>query len=239
MWGELASIAVLGFEDDGSLVGMTLVMPKSLLAGAVTLVIGEDPVAGGVWGIPPGGTGPDFFLPFSEGTLSLSQTGTGPGAAIVGNFSGDFSGTVTTEKVTVIVTVEPDDSRLILNEVAAKGDPLDWFELYNIGDSVIDLTGYVVADDLANAAKRVAFPPGAAIAPGEYLQVELDKDGWPGFALASDEELGIWTAGGELVATIDWEEGYSGAGESIARMPDITGSFQTVSNPTPGAANRP
>ena len=236
---DLASIAVLGIEEDGSLQGLTIVLPMSRLADSATLIIGEDPVAGGVWGIPPGGTGPDFFLPFTGGTLTLSQTGTEPGAAIVGKFSGDFSGTVTTEKVTAIVTVELDDSRLILNEVSAKGDPLDWFELYNIGDSVIDLTGYVVADDLTNAAKRVAFPPGAAIAPGEYLQVELDKDSWPGFALSSDEELGIWAADGELVTEIDWEEGYSGAGESIARVPDITGSFQTVGNPTPGAANQP
>ena len=38
------------------------------------------------------------------------------------------------------MAVELDESRLILNEVAAKGDPLDWFELYNIGDSVINLT---------------------------------------------------------------------------------------------------
>ena len=236
---DLATIAVLGIEEDGSLQGLTIVLPISRLADGATLIIGEDPVAGGVWGIPPGGTGPDFFLPFTVGTLTLSRGGTEPGAAIVGNFSGYFSGTVTTEKVTAITTVELDDSRLILNEVAAKGDPLDWFELYNLGDSVIDLTGYVVADDLTNAAKRVAFPPGTTIAPGEYLQVELDKDGWPGFALGSDEELGIWAADGELVTKIDWEEGYSGAGESIARVPDITGSFQTVGNPTPGAANQP
>ncbi|MYC37612.1 MAG: hypothetical protein F4X66_11995 [Chloroflexi bacterium] len=236
---DLASIAVLGIEEDGSLQGLTIVLPISRLADGATLIIGEDPVAGGVWGIPPGGISPDFFLPFTEGTLTLSQTGTEPGAAIVGDFSGEFIGTFSTEKVTAIVAVELDESRLILNEVAAKGDPLDWFELYNIGDSVIDLTGYVVADDLTNAAKRVAFPPGAAIAPGEYLQVELDKNGWPGFALSSDEELGIWTADGELITKIDWEEGYSGAGQSIARVPDITGGFQTVGNPTPGAANQP
>ena len=236
---DLASITAIATQPDGSLAGFTLVMPRSLLNAGATLVIGDDPVAGGVWGIPPGGTGPDFFLPFTEGTLQLWEAGTDDGATIVGDFSGVFGGTVTTEKVMVITTVELDESRLILNEVAAKGDPLDWFELYNINDSVIDLTDYVVADDLDDASKRVAFPPGAAIAPGEYLQVELDKDGWPGFALGSDEELGIWTAGGKLVATIGWEEGYSGAGESIARMPDITGSFQTVSNPTPGAANRP
>ena len=38
------------------------------------------------------------------------------------------------------------------------------------------------------------------IEAGEFLQIELDKDGWPGFALGRDEELGIWTADGTLVA---------------------------------------
>ena len=71
------------------------------------------------------------------------------------------------------------------------------------------------------------------------MQFELDKDGWPGFALGKDEELGIWTADGDLVGWVDWEEGQSGDGESIVRVPDISGTFQTVGNPTPGAANEP
>ena len=75
------------------------------------------------------------------------------------------------------------------------------------------------------------------MAPGEHLQVELDKDSWPGFALGSDEELGVWTAGGALVDSVDWDDGQSGEGMSYARVPDGTGDFRTVDNPTPGAAN--
>ena len=243
---DLASIVAFGLDEDGALTGMTFVMPRSLLTDGATLVIGKDNIAGGIWGIAPGGFALDFFLPFGAGTLELSKAGTGPGAAIVGSFSGDFGGLVEWEPYNSdgsagsggvsFVTV---DFSLIINEVAAKGDPLDWFELYNAADSVIDLTGYVVADDLSDAAKRVAFPSGITIAPGEYLQFELDKDGWPGFALGKDEELGIWTADGDLVGWVDWEEGQSGDGESIVRVPDISGSFQTVGNPTPGAANEP
>ena len=65
----------------------------------------------------------------------------------------------------------------------------------------------------------------------------MDKDGWPGFALGRDEELGIWTADGTLVAQIDWEKGQADEGTSWARVPDITGDFQTVNTPTPGAPN--
>ena len=60
-----------------------------------------------------------------------------------------------------------------------------------------------------------------------------------GFGLGGDEELGIWTLDGILLAQVDWDEGQSGEGQSYARIPDATGDFQTTGNATPGAANRP
>ena len=122
--------------------------------------------------------------------------------------------------------------------MAAKGDPLDWFELYNASGEEIALADFVVADDLKDAAKRVAFPDELVIPQGGYLEIQLDKDGWPGFALGGDEELGIWTADGALVAEVDWDEGQAREGMSFARVPDAIGEFQTVGNPTPGAANQ-
>ena len=53
-----------------------------------------------------------------------------------------------------------------------------------------------------------------------------------------DEELGIWTADGALVAEVDWDEWQAREGMSFARVPDAIGEFQTVGNPTPGAANQ-
>ena len=242
---ELASIAVLGFEDDGSLVGMTLVMPRSLLAGGAALVIGSDAIAGGIWAIAPGGTEPEFFLPFTQGTLELSEAGTGTGAVIAGSFSGVY-GSMTETGPSRTYTYSGDepytsvlDIGLVINEVAAKGDPLDWFELHNTLPDPIGLFAFLVADDLTDAAKRVAFPPGTEIQPGEYLQFEVDTGNWAGFKLGGDEELGIWLADGALVAMVDWDEGDSGEGQSYARIPDGSGEFQTVSNPTPGEANSP
>ena len=133
----------------------------------------------------------------------------------------------------------PLDVGLVINEAAAKGDPLDWFELYNASRVPIALDGFEMADDLADVGKRVPFPAGTVIGPGEYLQFSLDKEAWPGFALGSDEELGIWLADGTLVASVDWAEGQAGAGQSYARIPDITGRFETVDSPTPGAPNQP
>ena len=90
--GALASIAVFGVEPDGSVNGLTIVLPLSQLTGSATLVIGEDGIAGGVWSIPSGAAVPDSFLPFTTGTLELSEAGTEPGAAIVASFSGVFGG---------------------------------------------------------------------------------------------------------------------------------------------------
>ena len=237
--GELASITILGVEPDGSVNGLTIVLPLSQLTGGATLVIGEDEIAGGVWTIPAGAAAPDSFSPFTTGTLELSEAGTEPGAAIVGSFFGVFGGIPSfPEGGEGSAGTTAADTGLVINEVAAKGDPLDWFELYNASGEEIALADFVVADDLKDAAKRVAFPAELVISQGGYLQIELDKDGWPGFALGGDEELGIWTADGALVAEVDWGEGQAGEGMSFARVPDATGEFQTVGNPTPGAANQ-
>ena len=240
-----ASIGVAGLDDDGSVSGMTLAVDLDLLAAGATLVIGADAIAGGIWSIPPGASAPDSFSPFTGGTLELSTAGTTPGATIVGTFSGVYGYAVSptgddgpdgegADPGTAAV-----DVGLVINEVAAKGDPLDWFELHNTSSDRIVLDGHEVADSLTDAGKRVAFPAGTTIGPGAYMQFSLDKDGWPGFALGGDEELGIWLLDGTLIDSVDWDEGRSPDGQSYARVPDATGDFQTVNNPTPSAANQP
>ena len=232
---ETASIIVLGVDDDGSINGMTLVLALERVAAGATLVIGEDAIAGGIWSIPPGAAQPSFFSPFTGGALLLTDAGTDPGAAVTGTLYARLGGAAGPAESGERAA----DIGLVINEVAAKGDPLDWFELYNRSSDPIGLFAMLVADDLTDAGKRVAFPPGTEIRPGEYLRFDLDKDGWPGFALGGDEELGIWLLDGTLVAMVDWDEGDSGEGESYARVPDATGDFQTVGSPTPGAANQP
>ena len=240
-----ASIVVAGLNDDGSVSGMTLAVELDLLAAGATLVIGADAIAGGIWSIPSGASTPDWFSSFTEGVLELSTAGTTPGAAIVGTFSGVYgyslspSGGGAPDDSGADPGTAPVDIGLVINEVAAKGDPLDWFELYNPSPDPIALDGFEVADSLTDAGKRVAFPASTTIGPGAYMQFRLDKDAWPGFALGGDEELGIWRLDGTHVDSVDWNEGQSAEGQSYARVPDATGDFQTVDNPTPGAANQP
>ena len=240
-----ASIVVASVDDDGSISGMTVAVDLDLLTAGATLVMGADAIAGVTWFIPPGASAPDRFSPFTEGVLELSTAGTTPGATIVGTFSGVYgdalspSGGDGPDGEGADPGTTPLDVGLVINEVAAKGDPLDWFELHNPSPDPIALDDFEVADSLTDAGKRVAFPAGTTIQPGAYMQFSLDKDDWPGFALGGDEELGIWLLDGTHVDSVDWDEGQSSDGQSYARVPDATGDFQTVDNPTPGAANQP
>ena len=234
---DTASVSIFGLGEDGSIAGVTIVLPQKELTSRAALVFGEDVIAGGVWEIPPGASAPDWFIPLDSGRLELTEAGTEPGAAISGRLFGSFSEPdLPTSAVTAIP--ETADIGLVINEVAAKGEPIDWFELYNASDSHIALANFVVADDLEDAGKRVAFPSDLVVAPGGFLKVEVDSDNWAGFKLGGDEELGVWTSGGALVDGVDWNEGDSGEGESFARVPDGSGKFQTVASPTPGAVNQ-
>ena len=240
-----ASIVVASVDDDGSVSGMTLAVDLDLLEAGATLVIGADAIAGGIWSVPPGASAPDWFSPFTEGTLELSTAQATPGATIAGTFSGVYgyalapSGGDGPDAESADPGTAAPDAGLVINEVAAKGDPLDWFELHNPSPDPVALDGFEVADSLTDAGERVAFPAGTTIQPGAYMQFSADKDGWPGFALGGDEELGIWMLDGTHVDSVDWDEGQSPDGQSYARVPDATGDFQTVDNPTPGAANQP
>ena len=241
---QAAFITLATLQPDFSLTGFTLWLPPELVASGAALVIGEEGVGGVFWTMPARAAAPDSFFPVTAGTLQLTAADTEPGAVIAGRFSGavDFPAP---PPVTEAASAEAAPAAagaaatgLVINEIAAQGDPLDWVELYNGSDSYVALASFVLADDLIDTGKRVPFPPDLVIVPGAYLRIELDKDGWPGFALGKDEELGIWTVDGALVGEVDWNEGQADAGTSYARLPDATGHFQTVTIPTPGARNR-
>ena len=240
------SITYIVFEDYGSLEGATFVLSKKRLTSGAVLSVVNGELGGGHWTIPDRASTPDGFLPLTTGWLEIIEADTTPGAPISIRFSGRFGDAPLPTTVPEPIA-ETADIGLVINEVAAEGDPLDWFEIYNSTDQHISLANFFVADDLTDVGKRVAFPTNLTIAPGQYIQVEVDSDNWAGFKLGGDEELGMWTlagsekegwsADGDLVDSIDWDEGDSGEGESFARVPDGTGEFQTVSSPTPGAAN--
>ncbi len=125
---------------------------------------------------------------------------------------------------------------LVLNEVAASGDPDDWFEVVNTGEAPVELAAYGFIDNDDAAADAVAFPT-QTLLPGDYL-VQVVSDATAGFALGADEEVWIFRlADRALVDGINWADGDAPAGTSLARSPDGSGAFVTTFSPTPGAPN--
>ncbi|MBN1944613.1 MAG: lamin tail domain-containing protein [Bradymonadales bacterium] len=125
---------------------------------------------------------------------------------------------------------------LVINELAAAGEPNDWFEVHNGTDQSIDLSDYSFSDDLVDRPRRSLFPAGTVVEAGGYAVITL-TDAFPGFALGSDEELGIYDPQGNILDSVDWDEGQSPRGASYGRIPDRTGGFRTLYTPTPGGAN--
>ena len=237
---EAAVVTLMTREPDFSIGGITAWLPPERAAAGARLAIGEQGVGGVAWSLAPGAAEPKDFTPILSGGLELDAAGMKPGAVVSGRFYGTLWGVA--EPAADEGEDEPaaaalGGSGLVINEVAARGEPRDWFELYNASDEPLPLAGFVLADDLTDRGKRTPFPAGLIIEPGAYLRIELDSDGWPGFALGRDEELGIWSTDGDPVAQVDWQRGDSDDGMSYARVPDVTGPFQTVTAPTPGAPN--
>ena len=234
-----ASLSIISLGKDFAIDVLIVSLPIDWMESGANLPIDMKAVTAYRVSLPSPDSFPDQFELIAKGGIEFSEASTELGAKI----SGRFYGTLFSFGGGEDVASEDGDAEagteigLVINEVAAQGDPLDWFELYNASDEPIDLAGFVMADDLTDESKRIPFPDGTVIEVGEFLQIELDKDGWPGFALGRDEELGIWTADGTLVAQVDWEKGQADEGTSWARLPDITGDFQTVDTPTPGAPN--
>lgn len=129
-----------------------------------------------------------------------------------------------------------DYAGLVINEVAPAGDPSDWFELVNTSSKTLSLDELAFTDDIVGAPLKARFPLGVTLAPGEYFALDVN-DELQGFKLGGDEELGLYTISGELIDEVDWAEGDAPLGQSYGRMPDGTGPFLTLTQPTRGAEN--
>ncbi len=244
---NLVVVTLMAMEVDSTIRGVTVWLePRYFYGGARHRVDRRPPapatrerqLSAFTWSVRPGATKPENITPFRTFTLELHAAGLQPGAAVSGRFEGVLWGSAEADAPAGVgPDGQPQAPGLIINEVAARGEPRDWFELYNASGAPLALADFVLADDLTDRSRRIPFLPDLRIEPGAYLRVELDSDRWPGFALGRDEELGIWTWYGRPVAQVDWREGDSGRGMSYARVPDLTGPFRTVASPTPGAPN--
>ena len=142
----------------------------------------------------------------------------------------------------------PATSAVVINELMAsnstildpQGDADDWIELKNTGTTTIDLSGMYLSDDRAEP-KKWQFPAGTTIDASGYLLVWADDDDGDSPGLHTNFKL---SAGGESVVLSDTDANGNaiidavdfpalGRDESYGRMPEGTGSFQTLATASP------
>jgi hypothetical protein len=146
---------------------------------------------------------------------------------------------------------------VVINEVMAsntktfadpQGDFDDWIELYNAGDTPVDLTGMYLTDDPA-VPRKWRIPAGlpgqrggTAISPKGYLIVWADGDVTDvglhaNFKLGADgEEVHLFAADG-VTAIDSLEFGPQTADVSCGRYPDGGQTLRFFAVPTPGKTN--
>lgn len=127
---------------------------------------------------------------------------------------------------------EPIAPAIALNEVIQNHASIaDAIELVNLGDTTVDLSGWILADD------RNAMPiaPGTSIAPGEYLAITVDDESRADkFGLGRADQANLKLPDGTLVDTFAWTDH---ATTSYGRCDDGTGEFRVNVEATPNAAN--
>lgn len=142
--------------------------------------------------------------------------------------------------------------QLYINELMSSNDNTitdsagefdDWVEIYNPGNSPVDLSGMFLSDK-ANNLSKWNFPNGSAIAAQDYLIVWCDEDGdkdqdglHANFKLSSN---------GEYIALVDSDSTtiidglyFPALGSDIAygRQNDGHSNWIIFNSPTPGAMN--
>ncbi len=133
--------------------------------------------------------------------------------------------------------VLPSNSNDCADEV---GERNDWLELYNTGDSAVDLAGYSLTDDTASPRKSV-IPDGITIEARSALLFWADGTPDQGkthlaFKFKSKaEEVVLYDGDSRQVDLFRWTDAYSDI--SFARVPDGTGEWFRCATPTCGADN--
>ena len=116
----------------------------------------------------------------------------------------------------------------------------DWIELYNYGDTPVDLSGIYLTDDLTNPMWR--FEEGQLLGPKRYLLIWAD--GQPGRGplhtnfriLANGGTIGLFASDRQtLIDYIIYDKQLQDV--SYGRIPDGGSDWQYLTNSTAGEAN--
>ena len=147
------------------------------------------------------------------------------------------------------VTTSGPKPSIAINEILAsnensdrdpQGEVEDWIELFNHGDTDVDLSGMYLSDDPENMFKW-QIPAGAVLEAGSYLVIWADEDGGEAglhanFKLSKKGESVTLVHRNVLVDKVEF--GVQKSDVSSGRLGSLEGPWKELT-PTPGAANRP
>ncbi len=121
------------------------------------------------------------------------------------------------------------------------GEFEDWIELYNAGDTAVDLGGFTMTDDVAEPDQWV-IPDGTSIPAGGYLMIHADKEDdtlggtHASFKLASEgEDIALYQPDGTMVDALTYQE--RSDDRSRGRVADGAASWVTFRGSTPDETN--
>jgi hypothetical protein len=174
-------------------------------------------------------------------------------SARIPNGTGNFVSTFAVTPGAINKEMEP-VMGLVLNEISAlpssaideQGDHDDWLELFNAGDSPIDLSGLFITDDGDVKLKHLLDNKGQPwlLPPGGYQLLWADEELEEGqnhidFKLSSaGDQVGMYqVTGGDTVQLIYEAFPFQSPGYSLARIPNGTGPFTLTSKITAAATN--
>lgn len=139
----------------------------------------------------------------------------------------------------VINEVQASNSETIFDE---DGDASDWIELYNNGDTSVNLSGFGLSDNYNNVYKWEF--PSVTISPNDYLLIWASGKDRKNESGELHTNFNISREGEEIILTDPNETRWDEVppieipnGISYGRFPDGGSSFFFFDNPTPGAAN--
>lgn len=159
----------------------------------------------------------------SVNTYGRCPNGTGPFVDTAGATKG------TANNCAVVVPA----AKIVINEVESKdGMPGDWVELYNAGNAVADVSGWVLKDKNNNDAYQI--PANTTVGAGGYFVLNQAQFVF-NFGAADSARLYLFANGGQsLVDSYAWA---THAATTYGRCPNGTGPFVTTVAPTKGTSN--
>lgn len=131
-----------------------------------------------------------------------------------------------------------------MNEIYSRGTPgnLDWIELYNTGETTLDISGYMIYDagGQGGTKPKKAIPAGTVIAPKGFYVVTTDTNSSPavldGFGLSSGgEQAWLENATGAVIDAVTFPA--MDVTQTYGRFPDGDTTWALRNTITKGSAN--